>query len=900
MHCAGTPVSTTAAGNTDPPGTTFNVTPPTGFVFTDGGGGVVTTVESGSVLALTTDDQNAQTILSFTVDGSVDFGHVNAGISVDKAWVHFPSDQDKVGIVGDVTLYIPAFADNNAVVICPGATSDADIASDCVDAIVLTAEEPTLGGYTWVNTERAGLEPFEISSAIAHFSTGGMGQTYWRVGGTVSGLIGTVVLSLNSGSSLNVSGNGEFVFPDAILDESTFDVQVQTQPQDPVHQTCVVTSNTGTVHGADVTDISVVCSTTTYSVGGIVLGISSPIVLRNNDGDDLTVDASGLFEFSHPVADGSGYAVTVHVDENSPIPQICNASSHVGTIHGANVNDVLVECTSVSFVVTPRADAHGHITPSVVQTVFPGDSITFVATADAHYHVGQWLLDGVAAQSGGTIFTLTNVQEEHRVSVGFDLNQYIVSASAGVHGSVSPATPQTVYDGSDVVFTATPDAEYHVYQWLVDGTVQQTGGTEFTLTNVDDHHSVTVTFAINQYVVSVGTLSNGSLSPSSPQTVTSGGSVTFTATPGSNFYMINQWLVDGVVMQTGGSSYSLANVTSDHTVTVTFVRVFAYLASNNDQGGGDYTTRMQYCAVNTSTGALSSCSATSGAISNWEPFNVAFATVNDTTYGYVSDNYSRYLARCALNTSSGDLTNCVSASLPNDFSATTGVAIATFASTTYAFVTDHVSHHVYRCAIYATGNPSTNGTINTDSCVNVTPSPVPHSGNDSSDWSPISLTFATAANNSTYLYLVSYIGGYAVHKCTINPSTFVLDSCSKLTPASGSLPATPQGLSFATVNGTQYVYFASTDLTRCTLTNSGDLNVCVGMTGPSKPPTPYGVAVTTLGSNVFGYSTYADSPGHVYLCAMNANDGTFSSCAITPSSSEPAWRPRGVTLLTVP
>lgn len=88
------------------------------------------------------------------------------------------------------------------------------------------------------------------------------------------------------------------------------------------------------------------------------------------------------------------------------------------------------------------------------------------------------------------------------------------------------------------------------------------------MTNVSASHTVTVTF-VPQFTISPSAGSNGSISPNTPQAVNSGNAITFTATPSSN-YIVNQWLVDNSVVQTGGNSYQMINVTANHTLSVTF------------------------------------------------------------------------------------------------------------------------------------------------------------------------------------------------------------------------------------------------------------------------------------------------------------------------------------------
>lgn len=88
----------------------------------------------------------------------------------------------------------------------------------------------------------------------------------YTVGGTVSGLAGSgLVLSLNNGAqTLPVSANGSFAFPAALANGSAYAVGVATLPGAPA-QSCSVSNGSGTVAGANVTNVSVVCSTSSPS-----------------------------------------------------------------------------------------------------------------------------------------------------------------------------------------------------------------------------------------------------------------------------------------------------------------------------------------------------------------------------------------------------------------------------------------------------------------------------------------------------------------------------------------------------------------------------------------------------------------------------------------------------------
>ena len=181
-------------------------------------------------------------------------------------------------------------------------------------------------------------------TATADNWSGGDVASY-SVGGTVSGLSsGTVVLEDNGGDDLSVAANGPFTFATPVASGAAYGVTVKTNPSG---QACTVSTGSGTVGSANVTNVAVTCSTiASYSVGGTVSGLSSgTVVLQDNGGDDLSVAANGPFTFATPVASGAAYSVTV---KTNPSGQACTVSSGSGTVGSANVTNVAVSCSTIA------------------------------------------------------------------------------------------------------------------------------------------------------------------------------------------------------------------------------------------------------------------------------------------------------------------------------------------------------------------------------------------------------------------------------------------------------------------------------------------------------------------------------------------------------------------------
>src|SRR2546427_123072 len=106
----------------------------------------------------------------------------------------------------------------------------------------------------------------------------------FAIGGTTSGLSGTVVLQNNGGDNLTISVNGSFAFAAALINASPYAVTVLAQP---AGQTCTVANGSGTLAGANITNVTLTCSAIVFSVGGTVSGLSGTVVLQDNGGGEL-------------------------------------------------------------------------------------------------------------------------------------------------------------------------------------------------------------------------------------------------------------------------------------------------------------------------------------------------------------------------------------------------------------------------------------------------------------------------------------------------------------------------------------------------------------------------------------------------------------------------------------
>ena len=146
-----------------------------------------------------------------------------------------------------------------------------------------------------------------------------------------------------------------------------------------------------------------------FTVGGSVSGLSGAVVLQNNGADDLTLNASGAFTFTTPVATGAGYNVTVRTQPSSPA-QVCTVSNGAGTVSGGNVTAVTVACAAVPLTLSSSvpADAATDVARGVVPTLVFSAAVDPTTVVPANFVLSTSTGDQpVAVSVAGTQVTMT-------------------------------------------------------------------------------------------------------------------------------------------------------------------------------------------------------------------------------------------------------------------------------------------------------------------------------------------------------------------------------------------------------------------------------------------------------------------------------------------------------------
>ena len=257
--------------------------------------------------------------------------------------------------------------------------------------------------------------------------------------------------------------------------------------------------------------------------------------------------------------DDSIYSMSISASDmvGNPATTITNAAITYDGRHSLSV--------SISGAGTIASDPGAFICgASCTITYDHGTTVTLSANPDISSDFIGWSGGGC----GGTGACVVNLTNDTVVTATFTPKQYSITAITGANGSITSVGTTTVSYGGSQSYTITPDTGYDIADVQIDGSTYAGLVSNYTFSNVNQDHAISVTFAIKTYTITASSGGNGSVAPAGPTTVNYNGSQIYTITPNAGYRVLDV-VVDGVSIG-AVASVNVANVTKSCTITATF------------------------------------------------------------------------------------------------------------------------------------------------------------------------------------------------------------------------------------------------------------------------------------------------------------------------------------------
>lgn len=238
-----------------------------------------------------------------------------------------------------------------------------------------------------------------------------------------------------------------------------------------------------------------------------------------------------------------------------------------------------------TYQVTITQVEHAHVEADKTQAEV-GETITFTITTDEDYHVSSFKVNGNDVTITGNKATATMVENGLTVTIAVEANTHDVTIHSSENGTVV-ADKTTAIVGDKVTFTITPNDDFELDTFKVNGEAKEVTNNAYEATMVKEGLTVDATFKAIKHAVTINKNDGGTVTADKLEAIT-GEDVTLTITPDTNYHL-SALYVNGNAVSVGESGTVVVKmVKKGLVVSGIFAKMSAPITVIDTKGGTLY------------------------------------------------------------------------------------------------------------------------------------------------------------------------------------------------------------------------------------------------------------------------------------------------------------------------
>ena len=238
-----------------------------------------------------------------------------------------------------------------------------------------------------------------------------------------------------------------------------------------------------------------------------------------------------------------------------------------------------------TYQVTITQVEHAHVEADKTQAEV-NETITFTITTDEDYHVSSFKVNGNDVTITGNKATATMVENGLTVTIAVEANTHDVTIHSSENGTVV-ADKTTAIVGDKVTFTITPNDDFELDTFKVNGEAKEVTNNTYEATMVKEGLTVDATFKAIKHTVTINKNAGGTVTADKLEAVT-GEDVTLTVTPDTGYHL-SALYVNGNAVSVGESGTVVVKmVKKGLVVSGIFAKMSAPITVIDTKGGTLY------------------------------------------------------------------------------------------------------------------------------------------------------------------------------------------------------------------------------------------------------------------------------------------------------------------------
>lgn len=247
-----------------------------------------------------------------------------------------------------------------------------------------------------------------------------------------------------------------------------------------------------------------------------------------------------------------------------------------------------------TYQVTITQVEHAHVEADKTQAEV-NETITFTITTDEDYHVSSFKVNGSDVTITGNKATAKMVENGLTVTIAVEANTHDVTIHSSENGTVV-ADKTTAIVGDKVTFTITPNDDFELDTFKVNGEQKEVTNNTYEATMVKEGLTIDATFKAIKHTVTINKNAGGTVTADKLEAVT-GEDVTLTVTPDTGYHL-SALYVNGNAVSVGESGTVVVKmVKTGLIVSGVFAKKRAPITVTDTKGGTIYATPRTDAAI---------------------------------------------------------------------------------------------------------------------------------------------------------------------------------------------------------------------------------------------------------------------------------------------------------------
>jgi hypothetical protein len=214
-----------------------------------------------------------------------------------------------------------------------------------------------------------------------------------------------------------------------------------------------------------------------------------------SSGSNGSISTEGISTVNY----GSNQSYTITPDIGYQVSEVLIDNTSMGAplnytfLNITNNHTISVTFSRATYRLEASATAGGSISPGGALTMYYGSNQTYTITPDEYYRISDVKVDNISLGpvSG---YTFNNVTANHTIAVVFKpLNTYLITATAGTGGTITPSGTINLFEGSNQSYTITPVKGYRISDVKIDN-IPAGVLSDYTFNNLMSDHIISATF----------------------------------------------------------------------------------------------------------------------------------------------------------------------------------------------------------------------------------------------------------------------------------------------------------------------------------------------------------------------------------------------------------------------